>query len=184
MAKGKFWTQAEDDILQAEYPTASGKRLLALLPGRDLKGIRCRACRLGVTKSPDARENGLPFSGSMIGHLTEVEKAYLAGIIDGEGCIRLSQHKGRLGTVICHIQVQIANTSPLLLKWLERKLPGAAYSISRSVQGDRKPAYSWIVAWKSTGYRVFREISPYLVIKREQAMPWQMGTYPCPETTV
>ena len=145
------------------------ERLCALLPGRELKGIRIRAWRLNVAKAPDARENGLPFNGSMIGHLTELERAYLAGIFDGEGCVRLSQHKGKLGTVICHIQVQIANTSPLLLQWLKEKLPGTAYFVDIKKYGKRKQAYSWIIAGNRRAIAFLREIAPYLIIKRQQA---------------
>lgn len=44
----KVWTQAEDDLIRAEYQ--GGKKLQDRLPGRTLSAIYSRACMLGVTR--------------------------------------------------------------------------------------------------------------------------------------
>src|SRR5215510_8298578 len=124
MSSAPHWTAAEDKLLQEQYPTASNSELQALFPTRPLAGIRQRAHQIGVRKNLDAYENGMPFSGSVIEHLSEAEKGYLAGIIDGEGCIMLARH---LGKHVYNLYVSIANTSMALHRWLEQRLPGTGY---------------------------------------------------------
>lgn len=93
--------------------------------------------------------------------MTKIEIAYLAGIIDGEGCIRLakcySKNAGRL-----HIRITVANRSLKLVKWLKKKT-GWKYNIHAN-----SGAFYWRVT--SEGARkILKLILPYLVIKKAQA---------------
>jgi hypothetical protein len=178
MSSAPYWTEVEDVLVREHYPTASNAELQALFPSRPLAGIRQRAHQIGVRKNLDAHENGMPISGSVIRHLSETEKGYLAGIIDGEGCIMLARHLGKRGKYVYNLYVNIANTSMALHYWLEQRLPGAGYvrQNSRAVAArpnthpERwKPAYSWIVSGNRVAAVLLREIAPYLVIKRAQA---------------
>jgi hypothetical protein len=179
MSSAPHWTVTEDALLLEHYPTASNAELQVLFPMRPLAGIRQRAHQIGVRKNLDAYEGGMPFSGSVIGHLSETEKAYLAGIIDGEGCIMLARHLGKRGKHVYHLYVSIANTSMALHHWLEQRLPGAGYVRQRQrVKLDARPTsnqqqwrtgYDWIVSGNRVATILLREIAPYLVIKRAQA---------------
>lgn len=55
--------------------------------------------------------------------LTPKQKAYLAGIIDGEGCIFLSRSNARDSSAYFYPQVKVANTD-YYLKDLNRRGPG------------------------------------------------------------
>jgi hypothetical protein len=179
MSSAPHWTAAEDELWQEQYPTASNVELQALFPTRPLAGIRQRAHQIGVQKNLDAHENGMPFSGSVIGHLSETEKGYLAGIIDGEGCIMLARHLGKRGKHVCHLHVSITNTSMALHQWLEQRMPGAGYVRQRQrIKIDARPTsnqpqwrtlYDWIISGNRVATILLREITPYLVIKRTQA---------------
>jgi hypothetical protein len=107
MSSAPYWTAAEDTLLRERYPTATNAELQALFPTRPLGGIRQRAHQIGVHKNIEAHERGMPFDGSVIGHLSEAEKGYLAGIIDGEGHIGLSRRPENM--------VRLFITSVLLL---------------------------------------------------------------------
>lgn len=178
MSSAPHWTETEDTLLREHYPTASNAELQALFPTRPLAGIRQRAHQIGMRKNLDAYENGMPFSGSVIGHLSETEKGYLAGIIDGEGCIMLARHLGKRGKHVYHLYVGIANTSMALHRWLEQRLPGIGYVRQNSPAVDTRPSahperwktgYDWIVSGNRVAAVLLREIAPYLVIKRAQA---------------
>src|SRR5437016_11235983 len=98
MASSSFYTPEEDEIIRLHYPTATHAEIAQMLPHRTPRGISVRANRLGVLKKKECWEVGIPLSSSVIGHLTEAEKGYLAGIIDGEGCIllRSEEHTSEL----------------------------------------------------------------------------------------
>jgi hypothetical protein len=178
MASNSFYTPEEDEIIRLHYPTATHAEIAQMLPDRTPTGIRVRANRLGVRKNKECWEVGFPLDGSLIGHLTEAEKGYLAGIIDGEGCIRLARRLGKRGQHIYLIQVVIANTSPKLHEWLESKIPGSGYVNKKTHYTDPrpsshpaqwKPSYRWIVSGSRFAIVFLKEIAPYLIIKREQA---------------
>jgi hypothetical protein len=178
MSASTYWSPEEDALLLQVYPTTSNADLLKLFPTRPIGGIRQRAHQIGVQKNIEAHERGKPYEESVIGHLTETEKGYLAGIIDGEGCIRLARRFGKNGDAICHIYVAIANTSQLLYEWLENKLPGKGYIRPISNHAEKrpnthpeqwKPCYTWIVSGNRIAITFLREIAPYLIIKRKQA---------------
>jgi hypothetical protein len=170
MSSAPHWTAAEDELLQKQYPTASNAELQALFPARPVAGIRQRAHQIGVRKSLDAHENGMPFSGSVIGHLSETEKGYLAGIIDSEGCIMLARHLGQRDKHVYHLYVSMATTSLALHQWLEQRLPGAGYVRQRQrVKIDARPTsnqpqwrtgYDWIISGNRVATVLLREIAP------------------------
>ncbi len=134
---------------------------------------------LCTVKNIEAHERGMSFNGSVIGHLSETEKGYLAGIIDGEGCIRLSRRPGKHGAPIYHIYVVVVNTSMALHHWLEQRLPGVGY-IREDTRRKRhahpgahpenwRTVYNWVIMGNRVAVVFLREIAPYLIVKSAQA---------------
>jgi hypothetical protein len=71
--------------------------------------------------------------------LVEVEKAYLAGIVDGEGTVTLMKHhQNETPTPY----VSVANNSLKLLEWIKARVGGVIVSKKKS-----KPHYSNSYAW-------------------------------------
>ena len=102
--------------------------------------------------------------------LTEVEKAYIAGIVDGEGYISIINR--RPGADYC-VQLGIANTSDVLLVWLSRKLgvnvsAGEVRGSKLVFGGKYKPLYR-IVLHGQKAQEVVRAIRPYLIVKASVA---------------
>ncbi len=91
------------------------------------------------------------------------ERAYLAGILDGEGCLSVYTREKKYITPT----VQISNTKRALLRWIQRRLGGSIYAYAPRV-GNRKQCYLWSCAGEKAR-NIVREARPYLVIKKKQA---------------
>ena len=97
---------------------------------------------------------------------TDLEKAYLAGIIDGEGCIMID------GQFLSTIRVQVSNTNATLIHFLEEVYGGAVQCVNPKATykcGVRKPLFQWRVT-TSKAERVLKDVLPYLKIKRDHAL--------------
>ncbi len=183
MASNSYYTPKEDDLLRKLYPITNNKELLALFPNRTPGGLIQRASVLGLKKDKRFYDLGYQAEESIMGHLSEVEKAYLAGIIDADGCIRVNRRISKTCQPVYALFVQIYTTSPALIKWLEEHFPG-----KHTTQRDaRKEHPSWRTGWVwvlSGNRRVMifcQEIAPYLIIKREQAELIASGYVHLPE---
>lgn len=105
--------------------------------------------------------------------MKETERAYLAGIVDGEGHIAISKRKPNKlsGEVspgyLCY--VKIGSTDYLLVDWIKRTVGGGSIYETLPKKGqDKKPFFTWHITSKQAE-NFLREIYPYLVIKRRQA---------------
>lgn len=97
--------------------------------------------------------------------------AYLAGIVDGEGCFHACKLKNKPGDGYKNghyrAVLKIANTDIRLFHWLQETFKGtcsAAFKETRD-KTHRRACYEWTV----TGHRLLdicRQILPYLVIKK------------------
>ena len=98
--------------------------------------------------------------------MKETDIAYLAGIIDGEGCISMYQiSNGHGKSVMCGLW--IANTDKNLMDWLVENLGG-----SLNTRTSKKPQWktSWVWAVYSQNMEdVLIRVLPYLKVKHTQA---------------
>jgi hypothetical protein len=91
--------------------------------------------------------------------------AYLAGIIDGEGCFFINKlktegyHRGVL---------QVVNTDKTLIDWIDSVFPGTATGHNRYTSSRKFERI--IYSWTSSGDRLLNiceQVLPYLVIKKK-----------------
>jgi hypothetical protein len=100
---------------------------------------------------------------------------YLAGLIDGEGCISISKqinnyhNKGRSDYVQYGFRVSITNCSLKLMKYLIEHFGGVYYVKRVNADNWHKTSYEWRPKGKGNNERVLLGLLPYLVIKEEQA---------------
>jgi hypothetical protein len=103
--------------------------------------------------------------------MSETEKAYLAGIIDGEGSIlvsRVSRPANRSGYRFYPV-VQIINTSKQMLEWVSTVTGiGKIYNKKHAGEGAKRKAYTWKTKHQQVR-RVLEQILPYLIIKKDSA---------------
>jgi hypothetical protein len=98
----------------------------------------------------------------------KVDLAYLAGLIDGEGCItlgrtvRAGQRRGESRT---YDSLTIVNTNRDVLLWVQEVFGGRIHANIKREQGW-KTAFSW---YATNPASVLKAILPYLKIKKRQA---------------
>lgn len=102
--------------------------------------------------------------------------SYLAGMVDGEGCIGMwrtqARHKeyatnGKTYSSF-NLRIQIYNTSLELMKWLVANF-GGTYQIRKNAKQEHKDSYNWRPKGENNTKKMLLGMLPYLVIKREQA---------------
>lgn len=100
-------------------------------------------------------------------------KAYIAGIIDGEGTVGIWKSNtgvhsmaGRSPSYILRMSVKMTDEG--VIKWLAHITGVKYWSQFNKRPGNHKP---WIYQWTFTGRkaaRLIREIYPYLIVKQKQ----------------
>jgi len=92
----------------------------------------------------------------------ETVKAWAAGIVDGEGHVKVERYKSSRGIV------RVDNTDIKILRRLQVFFGGSIYPNFRKDRPKSKPCWFWVI----TGKKVvvfLEEIIPYLISKKEQA---------------
>ncbi|MHA1754494.1 MAG: LAGLIDADG family homing endonuclease [Candidatus Odinarchaeia archaeon] len=97
--------------------------------------------------------------------MEEVEKAYVAGFIDGEGCIGI--YKTKSGCV--ESRFSMTNSNKEVLLWIKKKL-GLNNKIRHIHKEAKKPRYQLDIAGNQKVSKILKIFLPYLKIKREHAL--------------
>lgn len=126
-------------------------RELGKMLGMHFANVRRVLHKFGYTNTNKRR-----YKYGRFDYLTESEKGYMAGIIDGEGHI----------TPKCRIQV--ANTNYEVLIWLKDKL-GGSISKRNTCEKNHKPIWCWSLSYVPSRGLIL-SILPYLIIKKERAL--------------
>ncbi len=107
--------------------------------------------------------------------LSNVEKAYLAGIVDGEGSLYIARQEahGNNGQLkyFYRARVTVANTDIGVLTWLTNTIKVGAFCYpmdSRKEKKGWKDVWQWTLASKAVE-EFLEQLLPYLVIKKERA---------------
>lgn len=102
---------------------------------------------------------------------TIAQIAYLAGIIDGEGCFFLGYVKqGKYGSGFqWHSMLKVTSCDEELIIWLENTFGGSKDSRYRwtSKQKFTRPVYNWQATGAMLDY-LLPIVEPYLIIKAKQ----------------
>lgn len=98
--------------------------------------------------------------------MTSTEKAYIAGIIDGEGSIMLTKfHKNQYSSPC----VSVASTDLELLKWLKITIKlGKINSKKNYNPSNHKNSYTYTLIYDDA-INLITEIEPYLIISQKKA---------------
>lgn len=93
---------------------------------------------------------------------TEAEIAYTAGILDGEGCIRMQKNYG--------LDVSVANTDYFLLDWLKAHWGGRISNTTRKPlqwYPRSKPVGVWTISGKKA-IAMLDACEPYILLKKDR----------------
>jgi hypothetical protein len=89
--------------------------------------------------------------------------AYFAGIIDGEGCFAMHRHRKH----ICSTQLQVGNTDPQLMQWIQSRF-GGSVNLEQRRNVKHQDVWRWLAAATDLD-RILRSLIPYLIVKKRQA---------------
>jgi hypothetical protein len=108
--------------------------------------------------------------GMTFSNLDESTISYIAGIVDGEGCIQVHKVKIKRKKIKFQyrLQLRVSNTDLRLIKYLNEKIP--SYIMDGTKKKPEKSRNSFV--WHVNGNRasaLLKTIQPYLVCKKEQA---------------
>ncbi|MDF2883079.1 MAG: hypothetical protein K0R54_3636 [Clostridiaceae bacterium] len=104
----------------------------------------------------------------MVKIMTDTEKAYIAGIIDGEGSIMLQKFHSNEFPSPC---ISIASTTYELLDWIKSVIRKGVIKQKKNYNSSKhKDCYSYILKYNDA-IKLLEEIYPYLIInsKRKRA---------------
>jgi hypothetical protein len=108
--------------------------------------------------------------------LTDTDKAYAAGLFDGEGCVELFMRptgRNKAGNLDNSIRcaLSVSGTDQRPLQWLLETFGGYIQEHTHAERTGNRPSGRWLVT--SAKADVFAEaIHPYLKVKQEQIEIW------------
>lgn len=100
--------------------------------------------------------------------MEEIQKAYLAGVVDGEGCIGINKTRNksvRHKHPYYQVRLRIAMTTEEPIKSIESWCGGIVSLTKR--KGSHKPIYEWFLL-NDKAITVLKIIKPYLKVKQKQ----------------
>jgi len=160
--QNKQWSDEDLIKLKSLFPCSSKNQLVVALSNHTWGAIRYKARRLKLSQYA-WQYNYLTSTYQ----LSDVERAYLAGIIDGEGSISLIDNRKSSQRKLTPV-IAIGNTNLKMIEWLSGHLPK---HYKHSKQGWKSSRLMWII--RISGMHrvrwVLEQVKPYLIAKREQA---------------
>lgn len=100
--------------------------------------------------------------------MEEMEMAYIAGLIDGDGSISLHKVHRKAETSIGYTPaIQLSKSKPVLQQYLLSKFGGYALVVQRPTKNVIE--YKWKLERSNQCKPFLQNITPYLIIKKQQA---------------
>lgn len=152
------WKEEDKERLRQVYHSKPKDEVLRMFPNRTWNGIAVKARRLKVKRPYPPPHHPIPLEKA-----DDATRAYLGGILDGEGTISVHQTRcGPIAPLVC-----VTNTDEELIKWIGRILDLPYYS-----REEEKHKTSFSVRcsqiWKV--HRILELLEPYLRIKTKKTL--------------
>ena len=96
---------------------------------------------------------------------TDTQLAWLAGFIDGEGCVRISRDRTRHDNLSYTLSIQISQKDPAILREIQANWGGSLYH----KQPERNGGVYNLQIKSRQGAVLLEALLPYLRVKRTQA---------------
>ncbi len=104
---------------------------------------------------------------ALVSTTNKKEIAYIAGFIDGEGCLTLSLCKNR-NRLSFNARLIIVNCDKNIIEWMVKKI-GGSYRTKQQPKANHKLSYHLCLGDNHKLLKFLNIITPYLRIKRKQA---------------
>lgn len=101
---------------------------------------------------------------------SEAQKAYIAGFIDGEGCIHIRKYKQGNGNIRYEARLNACQQNPAPLKFIQKLYGGSVHSRNSAFHQKRgdKPISQYSIG-QATSINIIKDIFPYLIVKKKHA---------------
>lgn len=123
--------------------------------------IRNRLSDFGIKRRRDG-----PRYVRTVKHLSMTQRAYLAGIVDGEGTITLAKSTRSVGGITPLFSV--TNTDVGLIQWLKNNV-GGNVTVKPAEKSHYKTGYRWYTYSVRDVLELIKMVYPYLIVKRDNA---------------
>lgn len=166
MAGGPLWTKQEIEVLKEKYATAPREEIQRALP-RHLSwpGIRNKALKLGLHRLHKAIYQEIALLKQ---DLSQIELAYLAGVIDADGYISLRKATQRRNTMFYTPMMGICNQSAKLMEWLDVRIRWTIALQEAGTGWSKTPIFRRTASGHAL-QRVLQQLLPYLQVKKRRA---------------
>jgi hypothetical protein len=112
---------------------------------------------------------GCDLFGASVNNLTETEKAYIAGLIDGEGCLTIT--KQMLNGCVNYsyaILVIVSMTDERVIRYLHKVTGIGAVHFIRPPKPEYKDQWTWQLS-RFQALELIAAIVDYLIVKQDEA---------------
>ena len=173
--RGPAWCEGSGSVVPCDDPEL--RCAVTECPGAVHAKKLCREhylmnSRYGDPRAPRLRNRAgyeLAMMTERLKGVADIDLAYAAGLIDGEGCVTVeapgvdSSGRWKAGRV----RIVVAMTTPDVLRWLKRTF-GGCFQERKSIQPRQQPVHYWAVTGKSAGL-LLEHLLPYMRVKGPQA---------------
>lgn len=111
----------------------------------------------------------MPLGSNML-KMSSSTKAYIAGIVDGEGCIgiyRMAGKRNRKEAARLCLRLIVGSTTKPLLDWLQLMTGIGTVTIHGPGDNRRKPSWDWQVRGRQAVELLF-QLASYVIVKERQ----------------
>jgi len=157
--KYRYWSEEELEYLRKNYTQKPIEELSKKL-GRSIQAIRSKASFLGLRRSYSTSDRWLILKNATPIELSDKDKGWLAGIIDGEGSLTVHCN-GRSPRLI------IANTDPRIIERIKQIIGNLGYINIVSRKPKRRTKYVFIITNPVNLYRLLKSLKDHLCKKKE-----------------
>lgn len=104
--------------------------------------------------------------------IPEIDRAYAAGILDGEGCVHVAKNNAkRLRKPYHQLRVMVSMTDQSPVIWLAERFGGSVYTKVHTAptKAHWRPLHMWTLVGRQA-HAFLEKVLPYLKVKRQQAV--------------
>lgn len=165
----RWWSQKEIETLKNCYSHFTRAEILKVLPLKDWVNIRHKASELGLKLEPSNKykRNWKHLDNIK---LSDAERGYIAGIIDGEGTIRICKCNQSINrTEFFAPMISICNTHGAMMGKIRDLLQVGRFYREDRIHLKHKPKFVYTVASIEGCNIVLNLIFDLLIVKKSQA---------------
>jgi len=165
--KIRMWTSKEKKVLQQLLDTGYSYEEIARILRRTSNAIRIKAER-DLEYKRGLRLNPKPkFS---LDSLSDADKGYIAGFLDGEGTFTITRHQdNRRKNSQFTPYISGSNSNRDVIEWLQSKLPSCNIYVTEDSRPKRKDCFHFRITTSADIIEIIKAIASHLKVKKRQA---------------